>query len=160
MPLECSCGSCIIKQDEYNNDVKFKYRKDRYKAGAFIYDSKNDKILLVQSRGKLWGPPKGSLEVSKNETFEECAIREVIEETGIVLTTDKFKDCIKIRGRAVYFYTPYSLCEIEVQRTCDNDANGICWISPYCLKELIRENKMGINNHCKILLRKILEVII
>lgn len=160
MPLECSCGSCIIKQNNYNSDVKFKYRKDRYKAGAFIYDNKSDKILLVQSRGKLWGPPKGSLEISKNETFEECAIREVIEETGLVLTREDFKSSYRIRGRAVYFYTPYNICDIQVQDTCDNDANGICWISPTCLKNMLREGKMDINNHCKILLRKILEVII
>lgn len=48
-------------------------------AGGFIRTGSNE-ILLIFRRGK-WDLPKGKLD--KNEKLEDCAIREVKEETGI-----------------------------------------------------------------------------
>ena len=48
-------------------------------AGGFVLNVNNE-VLLMFRRGK-WDLPKGKMD--KNETFEECAIRETEEETGL-----------------------------------------------------------------------------
>ena len=48
-------------------------------AGGFVLNENNE-VLLMFRRGK-WDLPKGKMD--KKETFEECAIRETEEETGL-----------------------------------------------------------------------------
>ena len=48
-------------------------------GGGFVLNEKNE-VLMMFRRGK-WDLPKGK--VDKKETFEECAIRETEEETGL-----------------------------------------------------------------------------
>jgi len=48
-------------------------------AGGLVVNEKKE-ILLIFRRGK-WDLPKGKLD--KGETLEECAVREVKEETGL-----------------------------------------------------------------------------
>ncbi len=50
------------------------------KAGGGLVKNKAGEILLIFRRGK-WDLPKGKLE--ENETIEQCAKREVEEETGL-----------------------------------------------------------------------------
>jgi 8-oxo-dGTP pyrophosphatase MutT (NUDIX family) len=50
------------------------------KAGGGLIKNKKGEILLISRRGK-WDLPKGKLE--DNETMEQCAQREVQEETGL-----------------------------------------------------------------------------
>jgi 8-oxo-dGTP pyrophosphatase MutT (NUDIX family) len=52
-------------------------------AGGVVFNQKNE-ILLIHRRG-FWDLPKGKIE--KNETVEQAAIREVIEETGLTSVT-------------------------------------------------------------------------
>ena len=54
-------------------------------AGGVVFNQKNE-ILLIHRRG-FWDLPKGKIE--KNETAEQAAIREVIEETGLTSVTIK-----------------------------------------------------------------------
>ncbi len=49
-------------------------------AGGGIVENEEKKILFQFRRGK-WDLPKGKIE--QNETIEECAVREVEEETGL-----------------------------------------------------------------------------
>lgn len=48
-------------------------------AGGFVLNE-NDEVLMMFRRGK-WDLPKGKMD--KGETFEECAVRETEEETGL-----------------------------------------------------------------------------
>ena len=48
-------------------------------AGGFVLNEKKE-VLMMFRRGK-WDLPKGKMD--KKETFEECAIRETEEETGL-----------------------------------------------------------------------------
>ena len=69
----------------YHNDLKA-LKKEFFKkftlvqAGGGLVTNDNKEILLIHRRGK-WDLPKGKLD--KGETIEECALREVIEETGL-----------------------------------------------------------------------------
>lgn len=48
-------------------------------AGGLVYNEK-DELLMIFRRGK-WDLPKGKLD--DGETIEDCAVREVMEETGL-----------------------------------------------------------------------------
>ena len=49
-------------------------------AGGGFVQNNNNEVLMMFRRGK-WDLPKGKMD--KKETFEECAIRETEEETGL-----------------------------------------------------------------------------
>lgn len=63
----------------------------RVGLGVLIFKNKNEVLLgrRIGSHGESsWGPPGGHLEFE--ESFEECAIREVLEEVGIKIENPKF----------------------------------------------------------------------
>lgn len=65
---------------------------ERPKVGVGVLIIKNKKVLLgkrINSHGDgTWSPPGGHLEFF--ETFEECAKREVMEETGLKIESATF----------------------------------------------------------------------
>ena len=81
----------LIKENKYNNII-FKcehleqtiefiecFYPIKIACGGWVFNEKNQ--LLIIERNNKWDIPKGHLE--KNESYEECAIREVKEETSI-----------------------------------------------------------------------------
>ncbi len=72
-----------------NPDKVVKLVKEHFKivkaAGGIV--RKNDQILMID-RLKKWDLPKGKLD--KGETIDECAVREVEEETGVKVKIDSF----------------------------------------------------------------------
>lgn len=154
---KCAEDCCVIKLSE-SSPFPPTHSENNRKAGVFIFDPNEDRVLLVQSRGQYWGAPKGTLE--ENETSCDCALREVKEETGIELKTENLLKAIKVNNRAVYFYTEMKANNVEVQNIVNNDANGITWIKIKCLINCINKGEMVINKHCKILFKKFLKIII
>ena len=59
-------------------------------AGGLVFTN-TDKVLLIYRRSK-WDLPKGKLD--ENESLEECAVREVEEETGLQDISIKQPLCI------------------------------------------------------------------
>jgi ADP-ribose pyrophosphatase YjhB (NUDIX family) len=156
---ECVKGCCKYYVANYERkSMEYKSRKERpKKAGIFIVSEDTQKILLVQSKGQYWGPPKGSL--NENETLEEGAVREVMEETGLVFDRDSIGEIRGIKGRAFYFFQTIPEVELRVQLHVENnDANGIGWFSLDCLEALISRGVLRINQHCRYLIRKLLDV--
>jgi 8-oxo-dGTP pyrophosphatase MutT (NUDIX family) len=150
----CNNGCCEIKIKPYKQtDYIIKnFNKSKKKAGVFIYDPNSKKILIVQSRGNLWGSPKGSFEFGETEI--ECAIREVIEETGIIITEELLTRSVKICNIATYFYLEMDECSVKIQKHDEqNDATGIAWIKPECLKKSIESGNISITHHFRILAR-------
>jgi len=133
------------------------YIKRYKKSGVFVFDPNTDKILLVQSRGQYWGPPKGSL--NRDETVKEAAIREVKEETGITLVEEQLNNYTTVKGKSLYYFVKIPVCSVTVQTHIeDNDANGIGWFSTDCLSELVKRDAVNINSHCKILIKRFLNI--
>ena len=147
---DCFEGCCKIEVIEYttNKDRKPK-RKLNKKAGIFIYDYNSGKVLLVQSRGNLWGVPKGTFE--PDETKEDCAIREVKEETGLEIDKTKLTNLYQIDDNAFYYYINIKEVPVTIQKNIqDNDVNGLGWIKIDCLKKLIRKGTIKLNHHSRL----------
>jgi hypothetical protein len=146
----CPNGCCKIYVNTYNNkNIKFYNRSSRRKAGVFIEDKSHNKVLLIQSNGNMWGPPKGTLKYG--ETDRICAIREVEEETGLKISTDDFKKALNIQNRAIYFYVEKDICPVEIPtKYIDNDVTGITWINPDCLEKCIINGNIKLSQHCRI----------
>jgi len=160
--MKCSNQCCTIQTGLYHHvpyvhNPKHKYR--RLKAGAFFYDTKTQRVLLVQSHGKKWGPPKGTIEEDCNETIQECAIREVKEETGIQLDVHCLKKSYRV-DRSTYYYVERDWDPmIRIPTGKDSyDVTGICWFKLPCLLQLYYQKKIDLNAQCKKLLKEILDI--
>jgi len=156
---KCPKNCCSIEIAEPSSHVVRRLRRGHcHKAGVFIYDPQENSILLVQSRGQLWGPPKGTLEIDIGENSCECAIREVKEETGLDVKAEDFSRAIKIKNRAIYYYVERKQESVHIQTGMeDNDANGIGWIKLDCLEDCIKSGHIVLNQHCRILLKKFMD---
>jgi 8-oxo-dGTP diphosphatase len=77
------------------------------KAGVIIFNKDLNKVLIVKSRGYYnsgtrWGLPKGHLE--NNELPNECATRELYEETGIKIhIPQKSNNYINSINNSIYY---------------------------------------------------------
>ena len=152
----CDKKCCIVKIKQYKHCFPYKYKNRKHKSGVFIIDESTNKVLLVQSKGRLWGSPKGSIEY--NESHLQCAVREVLEETGIDISKVKITKYTKIQNKAVYYYINMKEINVNIQEIEGNDANGICWININCLNKCIQNGNMSISQHCRILFRKFLNI--
>jgi 8-oxo-dGTP pyrophosphatase MutT (NUDIX family) len=152
--MECKCNSCFFDITPYVDDRHKIYKGSRSKAGAVIFDEKSN-VVLVQSRGNLWGFPKGSLE--DGESPITGAIREVSEETGIQLKPNQLREKIKV-NRSTYFQVIIKHVPLSVQQFPDNDVNAIAWIKPSCLEYMVNSCKMNLNSHAKQICKKTLNL--
>jgi len=68
---------------------------ERPKVGVRVFVIHDGKILVGLRQGShgegTWAPPGGHLEMQ--ESFESCAMREVFEETGIIIKNVRFLAC-------------------------------------------------------------------
>tara|TARA_A100001015_G_scaffold301360_1_gene388072 strand:+ start:1116 stop:1598 length:483 start_codon:yes stop_codon:yes gene_type:complete len=158
MIKHCKNKCCKLVVSEYvESGEKIIDNIRRFKAGIILHNIPEDKILIVQSRGNLWGFPKGSFE--EGENFKMCAIRELKEETGIKIEESKLNKFYKINNYVMYFYVEYNKIEkLEIQKSKNNDANGIGWIKVECLQEDNDEN-LSLNYHAKRCLQKFFKIV-
>lgn len=150
MIYSCLKGCCSIRVEPYTGTTDITDKHGKKKAGAFIYDIEGKDILLVQSRGKLWGPPKGTME--EGETNESCAIREVKEETGLSVKVDDHP-CIELKQRGIptsFFFIGVKKGDLSFDK--DNDVSGIMWIKKSCLEDLVSSGNIKLTYYAKILL--------
>lgn len=155
---DCCKGCCKIEVVQYmNNKDKSAKRKSTKKAGMFIYDYINGKVLIVQSRGNLWGVPKGTFEEGENSM--DCAIREVREETGLNIEKERLNRCYCINNDAYYYLLNIKQVDVTIQdNIVGNDVNGIGWIKIDCLKELIRIGTIKLNHHSRLCFKNFLNI--
>ena len=149
---QCPSKCCTLKIRRYKKQGEHHPTQNR-KAGVFIYDPTTDKVLLVQSRGHLWGIPKGTIKYGESD--RQCAVREVKEETGLAIPPDRFTRALRINHCALYFYMEMPECDVDVQgHVIDNDANGIGWIKLDCLRECVENGNITLNHHCQLTLER------
>jgi len=114
-------------------------------AGGGLVKNEKSEILFIFRRGK-WDLPKGKLDAG--ETLEQCALREVKEETGIghleliqflLITEHDYKE----KGRAILKETHWWLMKTIGNQTLipqkEEDITEIRWIGPADFK-IIKQN--------------------
>ena len=157
----CKCGRCECSFGVYT-PAKYYYpsRNNRSrKAGGFISDRNGEFIVLVQSCGKLWGPPKGSVE--EGETIRAAAIREIREETGLDVSDiipDKF-----VRFKSRYFYFNIQVDSIprpSVQKITGNDANAVGVFNVQCIVNNTKADRFSSNQHLKYIFQHFLKIML
>ena len=89
-------------------------------AGVLVLNEYNQLLLQKRADNGLWGYPGGSMELC--ESFEECAARELREETGLV--AKELVHYMNISGDAVHYFYPngdeiYAAEEIFLCRAYD-----------------------------------------
>ncbi len=71
-------------------------------ATTLVFNNKNELLLNLRSDTNTWGIPGGSKEL--NESLEECAIRELKEETNI--NVNDLELITVLSGKEYYFKYP------------------------------------------------------
>lgn len=142
----CSCRKCSCVIGKYFPAKVSTYKRGcARKAGAFICADKY--MLLVQSCGRFWGPPKGTVEA--NESIRDCAIREVLEETGLDVSGVLPQTYTKLKSR-FYYYLVYTKQLRAIPSQCPgNDVNGIGWFNIDCVRQNIENGTFLANQHLR-----------
>ncbi len=95
---KCHCGlwhsNRFIPPKFWQQKWNVQENCDRKKVGVILVRNKTH-IWVTQSYHNCYGFPKGEKEI--NETVEECAKREFLEETGCSIEKVKLSDCIVIK---------------------------------------------------------------
>lgn len=90
------------------NTKRSKYlERDKIRCGGILFTKDFKAIVIVQNKymlnennKELWGLPKGH--IKKNESFAQCAQREIYEETGLQLQVQDSSP--KIRINKTYYF--------------------------------------------------------
>ena len=165
-----SCLCCPIYTTPYTHkeEIYDNNKPKKNKAGICFYNTKTRKILVIQSRGNLWGLPKGSMEnkdipenLNISVATKNCALREVLEETGIRVDYNHLLRKFVI-NKTTYFlidlceYSQYMKCIEEINnKTLNslqsevNDSTGISFMSLDCLNN----HYQCLNSNCKRILK-------
>jgi len=158
--LPCPLGCCHLTMVNTPFDAlppEHRWHKyKRPKGGVLFHDTETDRVLLIQSCGQKWGPPKGTME-DTDEDIEDCAMREFHEETGLRVAKSELCNPIKM-DRATYFYVHRRECDCEPvspAHMVSNDATGWTWIKPACVKHMVASGAIDITSHCNKLLVRI-----
>jgi 8-oxo-dGTP pyrophosphatase MutT (NUDIX family) len=111
--------------------------KEVTKRGGIIFVSRQYgiiKLLVVKGNGSgIYSFPKGKQ--NDNETLETCAIREVCEETGIMINEDELIDKKKCKiGKNTYFILEVD--EDQYQTFEIYDTREVCEVSWKTIDEL------------------------
>jgi 8-oxo-dGTP pyrophosphatase MutT (NUDIX family)/putative flippase GtrA len=103
-----------------------------YSCGAVVFtgEGAERRYVIIQSKEGIYGLPKGHIEAG--ETEQECALREILEETGLrVRLVDGFRTetshPFRKNGEDRIKHVTYFLAEYEGQELCaqDSELDGI-----------------------------------
>ena len=152
-----------IKKDEFHAGVLWNPNLEKLKAAFFknfiIVEAaggivqNSDKEILFIYRLEKWDLPKGKIE--KNETMEDCALREVTEETGIRNLKEKKKigetfhaydefgkHILKISH---WFYITSPTKQVPVPQLTEN-ITAVKWIKPGNIREPMKNTYASIRD--------------
>lgn len=108
-------------------------RKNINECGVVLFNKEFDKFLIIFQKESLkWGLPKGH--VDKNEfcqnAYFDCAKRELLEETGIMINNHKHRKLGSFVIRDKMFYVMQLMKDISLRQPIDTkEIGGIRWLA-------------------------------
>ena len=105
-------------------------------AGGGLVQNEKDEVLLIFRRGK-WDLPKGKLD--KGETMEDCAVREVEEETGLenvklveplMITYHTYHEGARFILKESHWYTMKTKGAQQLVPQTQEDIHEVKWVNP------------------------------
>ncbi len=115
-------------------------------AAGGLVTNQNDEVLLIFRRGK-WDLPKGKLD--EGENLEECAVREVEEETGLrnitllsplMITYHTYHEGSKFILKESHWYNMKVSGEQKLIPQLEEEIHEIKWVSPKELQPYMKNS--------------------
>ncbi|HLG39789.1 MAG TPA: NUDIX domain-containing protein [Chitinophagaceae bacterium] len=128
-------------------------------AGGLVTNEK-DELLLIFRRGK-WDLPKGKLD--RGEKLEDCAIREVEEETGLknvklisplMITYHTYHEGSKFILKESHWYNMKASDEQSLQPQTEEDIHEILWVKSSNLQTYMKNSFPSVTDVLKTCLAK------
>lgn len=125
-------------------------------AGGLVQNEKNE-VLLIYRRGK-WDLPKGKLD--KGESLEQCAVREVEEETGLQNTEITFPLLVTYHTyhqgasfilKESYWYKMKANSQYTLFPQTIEDIEMVKWVEPSKLSDYFSESFPSVVDVLKLL---------
>ena len=122
------------------------------KAGGGLVRNGEEKYLFMFRRG-VWDLPKGKLD--PGETIEHCAIREVIEETGIegvildgplLITYHTYDESGKHILKETHWFRMQAPAPGELKPQLEEQITELRWVDKEGMKELLRNTYPSIKD--------------
>ena len=98
-------------------------------AGGYVFNHQGEVLLVHRPKYDDWSFPKGKLD--KGESLEECALREVFEETGFTCELQDFIGTVayqdrKGRQKEVHYW---QMAVKEGFFQVNSEVDDICWVA-------------------------------
>lgn len=140
------------------DESKEPYDHPKRRAGVLVINPRRRTVLLVQSRCKFWGVPKGGIEHS--ETPIQCAVRELYEEANMRVAPSDLKLIVESRTDSYFLYkSDYESGQLPPRDPLHyNDATGFAWVKFECLVKMLRAKKLVVNGSFRFILRSYFSV--
>jgi 8-oxo-dGTP pyrophosphatase MutT (NUDIX family) len=106
----------------------------RKRAGVFMYNHAEDKILVIQVFSHYIGIPKGGQE--DGETLAQTAIRELEEEAGVKIHSLDEASFVNINSCTYYFIETDTCLPTQLHDFHGNDVSGVGWVHPECIHNI------------------------
>lgn len=137
----------------YSSFIKGRSMKNVITVSVLIENEKGEILFLQEKDKKVYGKynlPGGHLEL--NETLLDCAVREVKEETGIVIEPEYLIGFYQHnkRGNGISFVFLWKVKDVEPQID-DNQILSYKWFKPDDFLELDEKEILNPNKHYQIL---------
>ena len=101
-------------------------------CGVILLNKTIEKFLIIyQNESSKWGLPKGHMEQNEinQNLFFDCAKRELLEETGIMINTHKYKKMGTYILKNKMFFVIRLLKDIQLKTPHDqNEVGAIMWL--------------------------------
>ena len=129
-------------------------QREQIKCGGILFSKDMRYIVLVQNRYLYdennrvsWGLPKGH--IVDNETYAQCAIREIFEETGLSIRISETHPKLKINN-TYYFPIQLRFTKDQLEKmVCIQDPVEILNIKIVEVDMLLDKRERTLNYECK-----------
>lgn len=117
-------------------------------CGVVLFNKDFDKFLIIFQKESLkWGLPKGHVEKRElcQRAYFDCAKRELLEETGIMINNHKHRKLGSFVIRDKMFYVMQLMKDISLRQPMDTkEIGGIRWLAVANLIEFLTKYNCNI----------------